>query len=135
MKKTLLLLFTVVFMGCSSNDDSNSDSNSNSSFNPPSWANGRWVEQTLKTIGYKFTSNDFILIAGATEISIGGQIKTLINAGGEATINEEIKTSTEYKFSYTIQSITQHYHFVKVSNTEIKDQINDPNGYNLYVKQ
>ena len=133
MKKLLLVLFSAVFLfGCSSSDG---NSGSNTSFNPPSWIQGRWLEENLGVSGYRFTNNDVMLVITTTEFSIGGQIKSANNVGVKTSINEEIKTNTEYKFSYTIESSTQYFHFVKVSDTKFKDALNDPNGYSLYVKQ
>ena len=133
MKKMLLVLFsTALLFGCSSDDDV---SDSKTSFNPPSWIQGRWLEETIGTSGYKFTNNDFILVVATTEYSIGEQIKTLSKTEMEVNVNEEIKSDTEYKFSYTFHSVTQHYHFVKLSNTKFKDVLNDPNGHNPYTKK
>ena len=130
----LLVLFsTALLFGCSSSDDD--VSGANTSFNPPAWIQGRWIEQTLGIIGYKFTNKDFILITGTTEASIGEQVNFFNNSTIKASINEEINSSTEYKFSYTIQSLTQHFHFVKISNTKFKDVLNDPDGYNPYLKK
>ncbi|HBK83510.1 MAG TPA: hypothetical protein DDZ41_07915 [Flavobacterium sp.] len=136
MKKTLLILFCgFLFLNCSNDNDSSTSSSTSLVFNPPSWIQGRWLDKNLNFMGYRFTGNDFALITGSSEVSIGKEIKWLNDAGGTATINEEIKTSVEYKFSYTIQSVTQYFHFVKVTNTEIKDQLNDPDGYNLFEKK
>ncbi len=132
MKKLLLVLISTVFLfGCSSSDG---DSGSNTSFNPPSWIQGRWLVES-GGFGYRFTNNDVMSVILTTEFSFGEQIKSVNNVGANTSINEEIKTSTEYKFSYTLQSATQYYHFIKVSNTKFKDVLNDPNGYNLYTKQ
>lgn len=133
MKKLLLVLISAVFLfGCSSSDD---NSSSNTSFNPPSWIQGRWMAESTGVSGYRFTNNDVKSVIMTTEFSFGEQIKSVNNVGGKTSINEEIKTNTEYKFSYTLQSATQYYHFIKVSNTKFKDALNDPNGYNLYTKQ
>ena len=132
MKKLFLVLFSTVFLfGCSSDGDSGS----NTSFNPPSWIQGRWIEENLNFMGYRFTNNDVMLITGTSESSFGEDVKFFNNAGGDASINEEINSSTEYKFSYTLQSVTQYFHFVKVSNTKFRDELNDPDGDNLYTKQ
>jgi len=132
MKKMFLVLFSTVFLfGCSSDGDSGS----NNSFNPPSWTQGNWLEENLGVSGYRFTNNDVMSVIMTTEFSFGEQIKSVNNVGANTSINEEIKTSTEYKFSYTLQSSTQYFHFVKVSNTKFRDELNDPDGYNLYVKQ
>lgn len=132
MKKLLLVLISTVFLfGCSSDEDSGS----NTSFNPPSWIQGKWLDKDYPIMGYRFTNNDVLSILQTTEFSFGEQIKSVNIAGANTSINEEIKTSTEYKFSYTLSSVTQYYHFVKVSNNTFKDALNDPNGYNIYTKQ
>lgn len=132
MKKLLLVVFSSVFLfGCTSSDD---DSASNNSFNPPSWIQGRWLEES-KTFGYKFSTNNVCLISSSTDACFKESMDVYNGTQIITSVNEEIKSDTEYKFSYTIQSMTQYFHFVKVSNTEIKDEKNDPNGYNLYTKQ
>lgn len=136
MKKMLLVLFSTIFLfGCSSPSSNNTPNTPvlPVSFNPPSWIQGRWLVDNFS--GYKFTSNDYIVLSPPSEYSIGTQITNVNNIGGVATIIEEIKTSTEYKGVYTMQSITQHFHFVKISSTQFKDALNDPNGGTPYIKQ
>lgn len=38
----------------------------------------------------------------------------------EVNVDEEIKSNTEYKFSYTVAGTTQEFHFRKLSDTEIE---------------
>lgn len=141
MKKSLLLLLlTVIFIGCSSDDSGNSNTDGNS-FNPPSWILGKWTTDVSSVpridnrnlssseLGFEFKADDLCYITSGVTTCF----KTMLGTTN-GTITEE-KSDTHYKVSITIQATTYNYHFVKISDTEIQEIISDPNGYVPYYSQ
>lgn len=116
MKNLLFVFISVLIFSCSSNsDDSPSSSNL---FNPPTWIHGSWSNPIG---GYKFTTNNVCQINSVSELCFKRMIEDYNSAlPNSSTVNEEIISDSEYKFSYTVQSTTQYFHFVKTSNTEIE---------------
>lgn len=124
MKKLVYVFFmTMVLLGCSSDDNSGSNGN-NQFFNPPKWIHGTWLqmyEEDFSTgLGYKFTSNDFCTVVSQTTTCLKEHLQQVYDLGQQAEVDEEIKSNTEYKFSYTIAGVTQEFHFRKVSDTKIE---------------
>jgi hypothetical protein len=118
MKKILFaLIVTTVLFGCSSDDNSGSGGNNN--FNPPNWIHGTWLD--MSESGYKFTSNNVCQISSFNQICFKEMVDNSNATGAvEVSVDEEIKSNEEYKFSYTVAGVSQEYHFIKVSNTEIE---------------
>lgn len=133
MRKTLLLLLcTVIFWGCSS-DDSGDSNTGTQSFNPPSWILGKWtIDENLSSgeTGFEFKTNDFCYItAGVTTC-----FQSMRDAGLNVEVSEE-KSDTHYKLNVTIQGTIYKYHFKKISNTVIQEVLTDPNGLVSYYRQ
>lgn len=126
MRKLVYVFFmTMVLLGCSSDDNSGSNGN-NQFFNPPSWIHGTWLQMYDENFslgfGYKFTSNNVCQIASQTTTCFKEMLENYDVTAGviEVSTDEEIKSNTEYKFSYTVAGVTQEFHFRKVSNSEIE---------------
>lgn len=112
MKKIIFLALAIsTLFGCSS--DSSSPSNQSIQINPPSWIQGTWLQGLTLTSGFRFTSNDVIVIQFGTEQSVRGQI-TLISASDETTQNT-YKVTSNFPSGQTII-----YSFTKISDTEIR---------------
>jgi hypothetical protein len=125
--------FFLLLSSCSSSSDNESNTNTNNNnahLNPPTWIHGSWVQYSSQQInlgGFKFTNNDFCVIAiYGNQISCFGQTFQ--------TPPTEVITSTEYKFSITSAGTTNNYHFIKLSNTQIKFENND-GIERIYTKQ
>ncbi|AWG20441.1 hypothetical protein FFWV33_02300 [Flavobacterium faecale] len=136
MKKVIyfltLLLLTI---SCSDSSTDNSTNSDNKSFHPPTWIQSRWTTDLGGSkFGYNFKSNDVCTIINSTDNCFKAMLNIYKGTQAIISVNEEIISETEYKFSYTIQSFTQYYHFIKVSPTSIKESITDPNGNILYIK-
>lgn len=111
------MVFTLI--GCSS-DDGNS-SNSEIQINPPSWIQGTWLLEgsLIGDYGWRFTSNDFIIIQASSEISQRGQLETFLESGQDVSANDE-STETTYKVTSNFPAgQTTVYSFTKISDTEI----------------
>ena len=123
MKKSILiLLFVSLLFSCSNSDSSNSSSTNNKSFHPPSWIQGTWVQyfdNVTSGSGYKFTSDNVCQVLPGYQQCFKEMLDIYSNPNVVVTVNESINTNTEYKFSYTIQSVTSEYYFKKgtVNNT------------------
>lgn len=119
MKKLLFtLIITTTLFSCLSDNNSGSGGNINS-FNPPNWIHGTWLD--MSESGYKFTSNNVCQITSFNQLCFKEMLDNYNTTGAvEASVDEEIKSNEEYKFSYTIAGVSQEYHFIKVSNTEIE---------------
>lgn len=133
MRKTLLLLLlTVIFWGCSSDDSGDSNTGTHS-FNPPSWILGKWtMDGNLSSgeTGFEFKTNDFCYItAGVTTC-----IQSMLDSGLNVEVSEE-KSDIHYKLNVTIQGTTYKYHFKKISDTVIQEILTDPNGLVSYYRQ
>ena len=92
LKPIVLLITLILFISCSSSDDTKSDSTS--SFAPPSWIQGAWVDNVSNTSwksGFKFDSNDVYFI-------MFGQV--IENGFVAAGVLKEHLTSTDSEFSY-----------------------------------
>lgn len=112
MKKILLLsLLFIGLISCSSSDDGNKANQ----ITPPSWIQGTWLlEGSPVSSGYKFSSNDFCLIALTSATCHKDTLE--LYEGSEITTNvtQEISDSN-YSIEVTIGSSIQTYNFEKVS--------------------
>lgn len=140
MKKSILIYILIIALSsisCSSDDDSN-NTNSNS-INPPEWIQGTWLIQNGNSTGqsgYKFTTDDFILISLNFESSFKDQVVTASSAGATSIVNEIINED-EYKITITLTSQTINYFFERKTDNII-EWTNDPLGElseTLYIKQ
>jgi hypothetical protein len=118
MKKLIILGLTILLFSCSKSDDSSTTVNS-ASFNPPVWIQGTWLN-IVGGLGYKFTLNNVCQINGSQQICFKEMLQMYSNSGTSVTLNESINNSTEYKFSYTVMSVSTEFHFKKgATNTVI----------------
>lgn len=128
---SLFSLMSVLF-SCSSDDESGT--NSQIQINPPTWIQGTWmVEESSVESGYKFTSNDFILILLNVQSSQREQLEFSLDSGLDASASDN---STENFYSITLnfppgQSIS--YTFDRISNTEIQTTTSGVTA--SYIKQ
>lgn len=127
MKKTftLLTIFLLILSSCSSDDESNS--NSNIQINPPNWIQGTWLTGASTTMGFRFTSNDVVVITlGGAEISQRGQLESVAETGQDVSANDE-PTENTYKLTSNFPGgQTTIYSFTKISDTEITwDAVNN----------
>lgn len=113
MKKNLLIfVLTILFVGCSRNDDNNAG-NQKSIINPPNWIKGSWTSdgQTIT-----FTNDDIIVTQGG----MSTYYKSLVTPPASLPYSQ---TSSENHFtcifgsSATTQSIT--WKFTKKSSTKM----------------
>ena len=126
IKFTLFFIIFLIFVSCSSSDDTKSEATS--AFAPPSWIQGAWVDNVSNTTwksGFKFVSTDVYMIM------FGQVIETGIVATG---VVKEHLTSTDSEFSYVLPleggssgsegcssfSGTATYVFTKQTDTTIK---------------
>lgn len=132
MKKIILLITSIILLSCSSSDNSSS-TNAASEFHPPSWIQGVWRDEA--SFGFKFTSNNVCQLASTNQNCFKEMIDSYNQTNGITTsVDEEIISNDEYKFSYTVSAVTQYFHFVKESNNTI--EYVQPNGMNpIYTKQ
>lgn len=135
MRKYIFLLSAIIATSCSQSNDSGSSTIS-SYINPPTWIQGTWI-QAGGSGGYKFTTNDFILIgSGSSQTSFSNAVNQTNASGGNATVHEII-TSNSYNIDITIGVHTDSYYFNKITNTKI-EWVNDPLGSLadiFYIKQ
>ncbi|QCE41367.1 hypothetical protein [Psychroserpens sp. NJDZ02] len=135
MKKLigLVLIITLSFYSCSSDDDSVSSSETR--INPPTWIQGTWLLENPNS-GYEFTNDDFCLIILTTQTCFKESISQTNSNGGTTNVTE-ITTDNSYSIEITLETQTVYYEFEKISETEI-EWINDPLGdlaTTIYVKQ
>ena len=134
MKKISILLLLALVYSCSNSNDSGNSSST--SINPPSWIQGTWI-QVGGSGGYKFTTNDLILIgSGSSQTSFSNAVNQTNASGGNATVHEII-TSNSYNIDITIGIHTDSFYFNKITNTKI-EWVNDPLGDLadfFYIKQ
>jgi hypothetical protein len=132
-KNTILLLITTIMLSCSS-DDNSSDSKSNS-FSPPTWIQGKWIyKNDISTVGYTFKKDDVCQIVSGMENCLKQGIQIYEGTQIHTNVTEK-KTDKDYEVSYTIGSQTFNFHFVKVSENQIKETINTPTANAVFTKQ
>ena len=116
MKLTLWLLMAfAVLSSCSSDDD---EPSSNIQINPPAWIQGTWLAENNAT-GFKFTSNDIIILNTGIQQSHRESLEQFGNAGETVSANDE-STSNNYsaELNYPAgQTVT--YSFNKLSDNDI----------------
>ena len=119
-KKLFVLFFIgLVIISCSSEDDD--PSSSIIQINPPAWIQGKWLmdDTGLGEMGWRFTSNDFIIIQVNSELSQRGMLQDLLDNGGDVSASDN---STDETYSVTINSIGGQsitYSFTQISSSEI----------------
>jgi hypothetical protein len=122
MKKIFLLFATFLIINLTScSTDDSSGSSSVIQINPPSWIQGKWLQpsaQSLET-GWRFTSNDFIIIQANVELSQRQQLQTFLDNDQDVSASDSFTDSTyEVILNYLGgQSVT--YSFTKLSDTSI----------------
>lgn len=118
-RKIFSILIVLLVFSCSSSDDS---TQSSSAIDPPEWILGTWLleDSGLGDMGWRFTSNDFIMIQSGFEVSQKGQIEIIISGGGEASV-ENISTDDTYEIRTNFPGgQTTSYKFISVSETELQ---------------
>jgi hypothetical protein len=127
MKKILgfILLLTILFTSCSSNDD---DSRmSNFKINPPDWIQGTWMlEEENQASGYKFVNDDFCIISILRQTCQKELLSQSNSSGVLTSVNEEI-TENSYLIEITLGGQIFTYEFIKISPNQIK-WLNNPFG-------
>ena len=119
-KKLFVLFFIgLVIISCSSSDDDSSLSIIQ--INPPAWIQGKWLmdDTSLGEMGWRFTSNDFIIIQANSELSQRGMLEDLLDNGGDVSASDN---STDETYSVTLNSIGGQsitYSFTQISSSEI----------------
>jgi|AntRauTorckE5430_2_1112549.scaffolds.fasta_scaffold17294_2 hypothetical protein len=127
MKKILgfILLLTILFTSCSSNDD---DSRmSNFEINPPDWIQGTWMlEEENQASGYKFKNDDFCIISILRQTCHKELLSQSNSSGVLTSVNEEI-TENSYLIEMTLGGQIFTYEFIKISSNQI-EWLNNPFG-------
>lgn len=132
-KQIILLLIATIMLSCSS-DDKSSDSKSNL-FNPPTWIQGKWLyKNDISTVGYNFKKDDVCQLIPGIENCFKQGIQVYDGTQIHTNVTEKI-TDNDYEVSYTIGSQTFNFHFVKISNNQIKETINTPTENAVFTKQ
>jgi hypothetical protein len=138
MKKFITLIFAIVLLSCS--DDNNSTSST--SINPPEWIKGYWLQQIDESTGevtdlsgVRALNDDFY----TTQLGSGNSMKALISntlqAGGTVVVDEVI-TNSEYKLNVTLNGMSfPQYYYKKISSTKMQfyDTSNAPGA--IFIKQ
>ena len=135
MKKHILILFLLmtVLYSCSSDDEG--VANSQIQINPPSWIQGTWfLEGSEIESGYKFTSNDFIIINLNIESSQRQQLKLFSGVDSDVEVSA-LDSSSENSYSITLNfpGTSFNYTFDRISDTEIQSTTIGVTA--IYVKQ
>ena len=133
MKKLFAILaIFVVVVSCSKEEDVSNSGD----IRPPEWIQGTWLAEggtySGNNLGFRFTSDDMIIIFSGNEISQKGQLDFYRQAGEEASAeNVEAGDSYELRFSYPAgQSVI--YTFERVSENAI---LWKEGGIDEYVRQ
>lgn len=129
MKNLLYVLTAFLIFSCSSSDEGLNKSD----FNPPAWIQGTWNDEFGSGAGFKFSTNNIIILVPPSEQSLQGLI-TLGRTGGQTATVEETISNTSYSAKlnfYGGQSTT--YTFNKLSDTELEYE--PYGGAVIFVKQ
>lgn len=117
MKKlTLILMMAIVTLSCSSNEDEVLKQE-NQFFHPPTWIQGKWYKDGNAL--YKFTQDDFYVIAGSNETSFKAILEKGKETGVESGVTENI-SETNYDFVIKAGSSNNEYKFKKITDTKIQ---------------
>jgi len=134
MKKTKLiyiLIIALISVSCSSDDDSINDSEN--SINPPNWIQGTWtveLDGIDSGIGFIFANDDFCSKNGSTTNCWKGIVE--LNQG--TTIDEEIDDENYIITINSLNTISNTFHFTKISENEIAD-VQSFGINNIYIKR
>lgn len=134
MKKHILILFLLmtVLYSCSSDDEG--VANSQIQINPPTWIQGTWMmEEPSVESGFKFTSNDFILILLNVQSSQREQLQIALDSGSDASASDN---STDNSYSITLNfpaGLSTSYTFDRISDTKIQTTTSGVTA--SYIKQ
>jgi len=116
MKNYFFLILTALLISCSNSDNDSSNVNL---FNPPNWIRGNWIDDA--SFGFRFTSNNVCQLISTNQNCFKEMMENYISIDViSASVDEEIISDNEYKFSYTVSGVTQYFHFVKLTNTSIE---------------
>jgi hypothetical protein len=134
MKKTHLiyiLIIALISISCSSDDDS--DETSTNSINPPEWIQGTWTLELGgmdSGMGFKFTSDDFCSINS----SLTSCWKEVVEINQGTTVEEEIDDENYIITINSLNTISNTFHFTKISENEIAD-VQSFGINNIYIKR
>jgi hypothetical protein len=135
MKKFYLIILAVFITSLSScSSDDNGSSNSNIQINPPNWIQGKWLLKgaVVGESGFRFTSNDFLLIQVNMEISQKALLKQSVDIGQNVTTTED---NTENSYTLILNFAAGQimtYSFTRISDSEITwNTVNN----SIYTKQ
>ncbi|MCX2718903.1 hypothetical protein [Lentiprolixibacter aurantiacus] len=76
-------------------------------------------DTSLGEMGWRFTSNDFIIIQASSELSQRGMLQDLLDNGGDVSASDN---STDETYSVSLNSIGGQsitYSFTQISSDEI----------------
>ena len=115
----VLLIVFFVLIGCSSNDGNFSDSQIQ--INPPNWIQGTWLLEgsLVGDSGWRFTSDDIIIVQSCYEISQRDQLETFSKSGQDVSVNEESTDSTYTLISNLPAGHTIVYSFARITDSKI----------------
>lgn len=117
MKKlTLILMMAITTLSCSSNDDE-VVKQEKQFFNPPTWIQGKWYKDGTPL--YKFTQDDFYVIAGSNETSFKAILQQGESGGTKSSVDESI-SDTNYDFVIKSGAANYEYKFKKITDTKIQ---------------
>ena len=120
LKKVFAVFFLSLFIfSCSKSEDT--PNSSEIQINPPNWIQGKWLMDDLGQgeNGWRFTSNDFIIIQANSELSQRELLQSLLDNAGDVSASDN---STDDTYSVTLNSIGGQsviYSFTQVSIDEI----------------
>lgn len=104
----------MILSSCSSDDSTDS---ANIQINPPTWIQGKWILNSSSSVesGWRFTSNDFIIIQGNTEVSQRAQLEAFSESGQSVSATD---TFTDNTYEVTLNNIggqTSIFSFTRLS--------------------
>jgi len=138
--RNILIVLVLVFSSCvDSSDYGEREVGNETYFNPPTWIQGVWINETNTYEGFKFTKNDFII--GYYDGSNGVSFNQRINDHGQDRMSCKEEISSK-KYKITENGITGRirvYDFISISDNEVRldyynDGVNYPEGtIDIYV--
>ncbi|WP_430613683.1 hypothetical protein [Flavobacterium sp. JP2137] len=114
MKKilTLTLLMSLLFISCSSDDDSDTlVPTVAATINPPTWTQGTWTLSSGSIKGFKFTKNDFCQVLKNDVESCYIELITSHNKAYLINEVEESATAENYNIAIKLNNKSTKYHF------------------------
>ena len=121
MKQNAFFYLLVILFSFSCSTDDGDSQDSQIQINPPSWIQGTWLIENTVTNGYgfRFTTNDIVLLQPSIEISQRGQLEIFTGSGQDVSTSEEF-SEDNYKLTSNIPAgQTTVFSFTRVSETEI----------------